>query len=105
MTTDEKLDELRNTLSKVLSRMDTHDERHKAIEEKLSDHAHDLYGNGGPGLKAQVQTQRIICESNRALHAKPNMLHVWAFDVSKNIAAALVVLFVGWLLFVYRHMQ
>jgi hypothetical protein len=44
----------------------------------------------------------LICEANRAIHVKPNPLKVWCFDVSKTVAAGLIIAWAAWLLMVYK---
>jgi len=67
---------------------------------QISDVIHDLWGNGKPGLKADVAELKLTVA---ALAVKRTKLGERAWSVLSPVAAALIVAVIFWLMFVYKN--
>lgn len=83
-------------IDKVLAWMDTHDSKHAYIEEKSREVRDEVYGAtpDQDGLKGDVRQIKLRCNGLCGTRQ-------WFFDVSKNIVANGLLMFILWLLYLY----
>jgi hypothetical protein len=100
MTTDEKLDAALKALADIQRWQASHDTSHQRIERDVNDLRHDMYGNGSPGLKSRTQTIEDRCTLGKCHPTRDAIIHVLV-----NVISGAILLFIGWLLMVYSHIE
>jgi len=98
VTTEQKIDVMMATLSEMQRWQVSHNTEHQMFTRDISDLRKEVYGNGSPGLKARTQTIEHGCAMLRCSRIKDI-----AGKITVNVISGMVLLFVGWLLILYRN--
>jgi len=106
MTGEERFEAIASDLAEIkgcVARLETahavHAKGHEAIDMALADHKETLYGNGHPGLKADVARIESQCDV-RCAKMENSYVPAWQrilIGIVTGAGSALIVAFVVWL--------
>ena len=94
----DELKAIHDKLDMIITWQAAHAVEHRSIDRDMTEVRHTLFGGGGEhGLKPQVQTINDRCAQQRC-----GPWLAWFRDVAKTVVSGLILMFVAFLLFLYR---
>ncbi len=86
-------------LDEILRWMAAHDQKHEADDRDVKELRAEMYGNGHSGVKRTLDRLWQRCE----LRTCTSMWKRFAFSLLGKVMAGGILMFIGWLLWVYRN--
>ncbi|MDD4888886.1 MAG: hypothetical protein PHU85_03065 [Phycisphaerae bacterium] len=92
----EDLKAIHEKLDQIILWQNAHTVEHRTVDRDMEEYRETLFGNGRPGLKADVQSIKQTCDAKTC--ASP--IRQAIIDMGVKVLAGAILMFIGWLLFV-----